>query len=213
MDAQSVEPDKFLIKAGECFMFLLWSETVMCDFVVLKEGGEDMRRRYSDAFGKESHPGDFSRERLKLGGRDFSEIKDCFLRHWPAWKDNREIRDAIERVVMWRNGLGHANVQPFRGHLLYTPNEASWNRIREYMKCHKCYRYLKDCDCIHEGLAEPHSLIIEQETLRTIYQDIRTLDVDCFYPTAMSLNVEYRGIAWPTEDGTYNLKENHSVGA
>ena len=211
MDAKSVGPDKFLIDAGECFMFLLWSETVMCDLVVLKEGGEDMRRRYSEAFGREPHPSDFSRSRLKLGARDFGVIKDRYLCHWKKWKDQEEIRDAIERIVIWRNGLGHANIQPFRGHLLYTPNDASWNRIREYTKCSKCYRYHKDCDCIHEDLAEPYTITIKQETLRTIYQDIRTLDIECFYLTAMSLNVEYRGLAWPTEDGAYMQKENHFV--
>ena len=161
MDANIVEPEEFLIEAGQCFMFLLWSETVMRDFVVLKEGGEEMRRRYSDAFGKKPHPSDFSRRRLELGRLDFAVIKDRFLRHWPEWKAHREIWDAIERVVIWRNGLGHANVQPFRGHLLYTPNEVSWKRIREYMRCHKCYRYHKDCDCIHEGLAEPYSMIVK----------------------------------------------------
>ena len=213
MDAKSVEPDELLIDAGECFMFLLWSETVMRDIVVLKEGGEDMCRRYSEAFGRGPHPRDFSRNRMELGTLDFGVIKDRYLGHWPKWKDQEEIRDAIERVVIWRNGLGHANVQPFREHLLYTPNETSWKRIREYMRCHKCYRYHKDCDCIHDDLAEPHSMIVKQQTLRTIYQDIRTVDVDCFYPTAMSLNIEYRGVAWPTEYGTYVLKENHSLRA
>ena len=60
MDAKSVEPDELLIDAGECFMFLLWSETVMRDIVVLKEGGEDMRRRYSEAFGSDLTPGNSS---------------------------------------------------------------------------------------------------------------------------------------------------------
>ena len=71
MDAKSVEPDELLIDAGECFMFLLWSETVMRDIVVLKEGGEDMRRRYSEAFGRGPHPSDFSRNLMELGTLDF----------------------------------------------------------------------------------------------------------------------------------------------
>ena len=76
MNAGSVESDELLVAAGECFMFLLWSETSMCDLVVLKEGGEGMRRRYSRAYGKEPHPSDFSRRRLELGMKDFTEIKD-----------------------------------------------------------------------------------------------------------------------------------------
>lgn len=118
---RKVESEEFLIEAGQCFMYLLWSETVMRDFVALKEGGDDMCRRYSQAFGKTPHPRDFSRLRLELGKLDFSVIKERYLGHWSKWKNSREIRDAIERVVLWHNGLGHANVQPFRGSLLYTP--------------------------------------------------------------------------------------------
>ena len=211
MDVKSVKPDDLLMKAGECLMFLLWSETAMSDLVVLGEGDEDMCRRYSEAFGKAPHPRDFSRRRLELGRLGFSVIKDCFLHQWPKWKEHREIRDAIERIVIWRNGLGHANVQPFRGHLLYTPNKASWNQIRKYTRCHKCYQYHKHCDCRYEDIAEPYSITIRHQTLQTIYADIRTIDIECFYPTAVSLNIEYRGVAWLTEGGTYMLKETHSV--
>ena len=56
-------------------MFLLWCETTMRDLVVLKEGGEGMRRSYARAFGKDSHPSDFSRRRLEHGVRDFREIQ------------------------------------------------------------------------------------------------------------------------------------------
>ena len=211
MDVKSVKPDDLLMRAGECFMFLLWSETAMSDLVVLREGGEDMCRQYSKAFGKAPHPRDFSRRRLELGSLSFNTIKTRFLDHSPQWKDDRDIRNAIERIVIWRNGLGHANVQPFRGHLLYTPNKASWNQIRKYTRCHKCYRYHKHCDCRYEDIAEPYSITIRHQTLQTIYADIRTIDVECYYRTAMSLDVEYRGVAWPKGDGTYVLKENHSV--
>lgn len=210
MSVKSVKSEDFLISAGECFMFLLWSETAMCDLVVLTEGDKEMRRRYSKAFGKDPHPSDFSRNRLELGAKGFGEIKERFLGHWPEWKKHQGVRDAIERVVIWRNGLGHANVQPFRGHLLYTPTEASWRRIDSYTRCHLCYEYHKDCGCCHEDLSEPPSIIVNDETLLTIYQDIRTVDVECFYPTAVALDVEYRGVAWPVEDGDYLVREHHS---
>ena len=211
MNVTSVKPDDLLMKAGECFMFLLWSETAMCDLVVLKEGGNEMRKRYSEAFGKEPHPRDFSRRRLELGSMGFNKIKTRFLDHWPQWKDIRDVRDAIERIVIWRNGLGHANVQPFRGYLLYTPTETSLKQVRKYTKCHKCLRYHNDCVCLHHDLGDPLSLIVKHETLRTIYEDIRTVDIECYYRTAISLGVEYQGVAWPKGDGTYVFKENHSV--
>ena len=116
--SRSAEPDRLLIVAGECFMHLLWVETVMRDLMVLREGREDMRRRYSMAFGRESHPSDFSRKRMELGTRDFGFVKEQFLEYWPEWRDDWEVHDAIERVAIWRNALGHANVQPFREFLL-----------------------------------------------------------------------------------------------
>ena len=204
----SIESDEFLAAAGECFMFLLWSETAMRDLVVLKEGDEDMRIRYSRAFGKEPHPRDFSRQRLELGRKDFTLVKNLFLSLWTQWNIDGEIRDAIERVVIWRNVLGHANVQPFRGHLLYTPTEASWRRIHEHMRCHQCYEYHKDCDCEQPERGEPLSITVKDETLQSIYEDIRTVDVECFYPAAISIDVPYRGVAWPTEEGEYVLMDH-----
>ena len=198
MNIKSVEPDGFLSAAGECFMFLLWCETAMCDLVVLKEGGEEMQKCYSNSFGKESLLRDFSRRRLELGVEDFRVIKDRFLCHWPQSESGREIRDAIERVVIWRNALGHANVQHFRGYLLYTPNETAWKRIRKYTRCEKCHRYFGKCGCSQENYAEPHSITVREETLRTIYEDIRAVDIECLYPAAVSLDVAYQGVAWPT---------------
>ena len=209
MNIENVEPDELLATAGECFMFLLWAETTMCDLVLLKESGAEMRRRYSEAYGKAPHPRDFTVARLELGMKGFTVIKDRFLWHWSK-KIHKDVSDAIERVVIWRNALGHANVQPFRGHLLYTPTQASLDRISNYMRCYLCSSYLKDCGCCHEDLAEPRTVLVNDETLRTIYDDIRTVDVECLYSTAVSLNVAYRGIAWPTEEGTYVLKKHDS---
>ncbi|MXZ90520.1 MAG: hypothetical protein F4W95_10580 [Chloroflexi bacterium] len=213
MTGKNVVPDELLSVAGECFMFLLWVETAMVDLVVLKEGDEEMRRRHSGALlSRKPYPIDFSRRRMELGMKDFALVKDRFMSHWPRWKQHSEISDAIERVVIWRNGLGHANVQPFRGYLLYTPTEASWQRIRNYTRCPQCFKYYKDCVCHHEDLAEPYTIKIDDKTIQTIHEDIRTVDVGCLYPTAVSLDVAYRGIAWPTEGGEYILKEHHHSG-
>lgn len=208
LNSQSVEPDRLLIAAGECFMHLLWIETVMRDLVVLREGGENMRRRYSAAFGKDPHPSDFSTRRMELGTRDFGVVKGQFLEYWPEWRDDAEVHDAIERVVIWRNALGHANVQPFREFLLYTPADSAWKRIQRYTRCHKCFRYLVDCGCDHDDVAEPHSMTVRLRTLQTIYLDIRTVDVSCFYPVAVSMDVAYQGFGWLTGDGGYLVREH-----
>ena len=195
MNVSEVQPDLLWVKAGECLMYLLWCETVMRDFVVLREGGDDMRRRYSVAFGEESLPSDFTRARLELGISDFRVVKKRFLGHWPELTRETEILDAIERVVLWRNALGHANVQPFRAHLLYTPTKAALDNILTFMKCPDCFVRLADCECPPVAVMDPISLVIDDEMIRTIYRDIRLVDLRCFRDVASALDVEYRGIA------------------
>ena len=111
------------------FMFLCWVESTMRDFLALNEGGEDMRQRYNEAFGNQKHPADFSRKRMEIGRCSFGRIKNRFLCTWPEWKDRRNVREALERAVIWRNGFSHANVQPFRPYLLYTPSKNAWIAI------------------------------------------------------------------------------------
>ncbi len=189
-------------------MFLLWAETTMRDLIVLKEGGEEMRMRYSESFGNKTHPADFARSRLEIGKLDFGKVKERFLNEWPDWRNHREVNDAIERIVIWRNALGHANVQPFRGYLLYTPPNKSMRKIDRYTRCDKCYKFHECCNCHREHIAEPYSLVVDTDAIKTIFQDIRTVDIHCLYPTAVYLNVDYRGIAWMQEDRQYLIKEN-----
>ncbi len=214
MGNTQVEFDHHLRSAGECFMFLLWVESYMRDLVVLQEGGEDMRNRYNEAFGRKNHPSDFAQNRLKLSDLTFGKIKNRFLCHWPQWKEDKNVHEAIERIVIFRNGFGHAHVQPFRDYLLYTPNKNTWKSINEYTKCHKCLNYHKDCQCSQEDIADPRTLIfhcLDREFLINLYGDIRTIDLKCFVNTAKSLNIAYQGIAWPEESG-YEIGQNHPLG-
>ena len=210
MSSKKVEPYPLIIDAGQCFMYLQWCETTMLDLVVLKEGGEDMRRRYSAAFGKAPHPSDFTRARLELGKLDFGEIKERFVAYWPAVVRQREVEDAIERVVLWRNALGHVNVQAFRAHLLYTPTDRTLRKMQTVFRCGKCLQYWEDCGCPDDReLAEPASIAITEEVIDGIYNDIQMADLHCFYPVACLLNVDYTGVAWPVPGGGYVFKEHH----
>lgn len=204
MRSKQVQPDNHLQSAGECFMFLGWVESTMRDLLVLQEGGEQMREKYNSAYGKESHPSDFARRRLELGRLSFSQIKNRFFCQWPQWKNERHIHEAVERVVIYRNGFAHAQIQPFRNYLLYTPNEGSLKAIREYTKCIHCNHYLKDCSCQHIDRVEPLTLkfpCLEKQFVDQLYRDISTVDLRCLLPSAIQLNVAYNGIAWPTKNG------------
>ena len=203
MNQKKVEPDPLMIAAGECFMFLQWCETMMLDFVVLKEGGDDMRCRYSAAYGKEPHPSDFTDERLKLGQWDFGQIKERFFVYWPELVQQREVRDAIERVVLWRNALGHVNVQQFRSHLLYTPKDSTWSKMKNFFKCYKCLKYWVSCECHAEDQAVPSTIAITSDYIDTIYNDIQLVDLNCLYRVAKLLNVNYMGVAWPVPGGGF----------
>ena len=203
MSDMNIEHDEHLIVAGECFMYLCWVESMMRDFVVLHHGGKDMCDRYSKAFGQGDHPSDFARARLKLGHSSFNEIKEEFLNAWPKWKAQNSVHEAIERVVIWRNAFGHAQIQQFRPYLLYTPNKQSWKKINEYTRCDKCRELHKNCQCSKEDLADPPTIIMrcsDESFLNNLYGDIRTIDFDCLRHTAEMLSIPYNGIAWPRGD-------------
>ena len=210
MQFKRVDTDDHLHSAGECFMFLCWVESTMRDFLVLSHGSSDLRAKYNKAYGSTNHPPEFARKRLERGRLTFGRIKNQFLSKWPQWKLNTDIHDAIERVVIYRNGFGHAQIQPFRQYLLYTPSQTATKSIREYMKCSKCLKRLKSCKCTHNDTAEPLSLVfrcLDGNFLSQLYGDIRTVDERCFLPTAKHLNVAYQGVAWPDERG-YILSEH-----
>ena len=181
-------------------MFLCWVESSMRDLLVLGNASDDMRRRYNRAYGAERHPADFVRERLELGRRSFGQIKNQFLCKWPEWKDKADIHDVIERIVIYRNGFGHAQVQPFRRYLLYTPSQNAIKGILEFMRCKICLQRLKDCECKRDDMAEPLTLkfaCLDREFLVQLYGDIKTVDQECLLNTAIELDVAYQGVAWP----------------
>ena len=211
MKIKRVESDKHLQSAGECFMFLCWVESTMRDFLVLYEGGADLRTKYNKAYGSAAHPQEFARKRLELGQLTFGNLKNRFFSAWPNWKNDTDIHEAIERVVIYRNGFGHAQIQPFRQFLLYTPTSAAMNAIQEYMRCSICFECLKNCQCERDNMAEPPSFVfpcLDSKFLRELYGDIRTVDDSCFLPTAQVLNVKYQGVAWP-EGKNYALAQHN----
>ena len=204
MTKVAVEVDHFLSEAGECFMYLLWVESTMCDLITLQKGGQDMVGQYNKAYGNASHPSDFSTKRLELKSLSFSKIRDEFFCLWSQWKKNA-VRESIERVVILRNAFSHAQVQPFRNYLLYNPKY--WNSIRTYMKCGRCSNYLRDCDCSKEDLSDPQCLKLDSGVVCGAYEDIKVIDCDCLCPTAADMGVKYRGIAWPSENGGFEVAE------
>ena len=192
--------DKHLVSAGTWFMFLCLIESTMRDFVTLKEGDDDMRRRYNEAYGRKDHPLDFAQKRLELGRCTFGNIKERFLCLWPKWKNCQRVHEAIERLVIYRNGFAHPQVQWGRSYLLYTPAESAWGKINKYMRCPKCEQFRKDCKCRHVDAMKPHTLIfpfLDKNFTDQLDGDIRTVELDCLKPTAKCLGVEYLGIEWP----------------
>lgn len=210
MGSTQVVIDKHLNSAGECFMFLRWVESTMNDFLVLTDADEEMRKRYNEVFGSGEHPELFARKRLEMSRRSFKQIKNQFLCKWPTWKNHGDVLESIERVEIYRNGFAHANIQLSRPFLLYTPNRGIWKSIKENMKCRECRKYLKTCKCSNSNFAKPRSLVfrcLDNEFLTSFYGDIKTIDLDCFVPTARILNISYQGVAWP-EESEYVIGEN-----
>lgn len=208
------ETDKHLQSAGECFMFLCWTESAMRDLLALSDCSAGLRAKYNCAYKITSYPSGFTRKRLELGRLSFGDLKNQFLARWPEWKENSNVRYAIERVVIYRNGFGHAQIQPFREFLLYTPNKKAVEAIREFMRCSTCLKFLKYCNCERDDMAEPLSLVFhcrDGNFLSQLYGDIKTIDQECFLPTAMDLDVAYQGATWPEDEGFVAVQHHPCV--
>ena len=187
-------------------MYLLLVESTMCDLMALREGGQALIDRYNKAYDAGSYPSEFSTRRLELKSRSFSKIRNKFFYLWPQWKDNKFVYESIERAVILRNALSHAHVQPFRQYFLYNPE--SWDSIDKHMKCGRCFNDFGNCECSTEDLSEPKCLRLDLMIVEEAYKDIKTIDCDCLFPTAVDMGVEYRGIAWPNGIGGYEIAEN-----
>ena len=152
-------------------------------------------------------PSEFANQRLQLSKDSFGTTKNLFFERWPQWCDDQHVRGALERSVIFRNAIGHSQVQPFRNYLLYTPSrEWEWRRINDYMHCGKCREPLKNCNCEQLNLASPRTLTLrclDGDFIRGLYGDIRTVDSQRFLRTAKLMDVAYRGIGWPTGRGGY----------
>ena len=206
MERRSVEVDEFFLAAGQCFMFLLWVESCMCDFIVLKKGGKELIKRYNAAYGKAPHPPEFAKERMTRKADNFGEIRDEFFELCPSRIKQADVRESIERAKIFRNAFSHAQVQPFRPYLLYNPSQSAWKSIKKYCYCGNCSKRHVDCGCPKDNFS-PY-LKLGWRHIETTYDDIRRIDRKCFYPTAVDIGVEYRGVAWPTGPEGFLVAEN-----
>ena len=202
-----VQNDPNLQLAGECFMYLLWVESTMIDFLTLEAGDSEMRNGYNIACRSGGDlPKDFAKKRLELSRETFEAVKKDFLKRWPRWENDPEVYGAIERAVIFRNAIGHAQVQLLRPYLLYTPKPKKegkeWDVLNQYLSCAACRKLLKDCVCKGDNIGSPRSLKLAfRRGQIEIYDIIETIDWKCFLPTSQLLNVAYRGIAWPSGAG------------
>ena len=152
-----VQVDPHLIAAGQCFMFLSWVQSAMCNLLALDALGPESRARYNAAYKTNGPwPREFSIERLTLSRESFGSLKNRYLDKWPQWREH-DVHASIERGVLLRNAIGHAQVQPFRPYLLYVPEDEKWGALEKYFTCQRCCLPLKTCTCEY---ASPPALFL-----------------------------------------------------
>ena len=193
MNIQTIEPDLWWIKAGECRQFLSWVQSQIVDFIVLEGMDNHEREQYNEPG---NHPTCFSQKRGEWIEKSFSCIMKKFFEIWPKYENEKEIHEAIERVCIFRNAFSHAQVQPFRGYDLYYPN--NWNKINQFCYCGLCFKYFGECNCNRKDISDPPCLKLDEKlVVDTVYLDIKRIDQECFYPISLELGVKYSGVAWP----------------
>ena len=121
-------------------MFLLWVHSTMLDLLALSDSGASVRGEYSRAVlseGPTPFPPEFANQRLQLSKGSFGATKNQFLERWPQWREDQHVRGALERTVIFRNAIGHSQVQPFRNYLPRLHDvHPDWSRVRTPSKDH-----------------------------------------------------------------------------
>ena len=198
----SAQTDSHLITAGECFMFLSWVQSAMCDLLALEALSPESRARYNAApAANASWPQDFSTNRLTLSKESFGALKGRFLDKWPQWRTHN-VHVSIERVVLLRNAIGHAQVQPLRPYLLYVPEDGRWGALEQYFTCGRCHLPLNACTCEH---GSPKSLRLpcqEPWFLESLYGTSDPSTRSVFYRRRCCWVLHIRDAPGPPRTGT-----------
>ena len=205
-----VQQDNHLIEAGKKVMYLAWFESTMRDLLTLAESSDDVRERYNEAHqgtGFIVYPHEFASARVRVGELSLGQlVRRCLERFCGSapWKDE-SVRATIESLSLWRNAFVHAHVEPHRPFLLYTPNAPALQKIREgWLRCWQCRGKIGICGCHPEFEHDPPVLIVRADDPRLIdalNDDLESIDLHCFVPTAHELGVVYQGLAWSAGKG------------
>ena len=105
-------------RAGQILIFCIWIEKRLIDLIVLKKHPRLIGKVNASSTSIKL-PSTFVKERTKLWQKDFSYIKDEFIKLFNPPKD---WRDNLEGIYDWRNLIGHSHVSLYRDYVLYRPS-------------------------------------------------------------------------------------------
>ena len=195
-------------------MYLSWFESKMRDLLALAETTRNERERYNrahDVDGTLIYPEKFTSARLRLGELSLSSLTGrCYqaFAGYLCWVDP-QIRGIIVHLSLLRNAFAHAHVEPHREFLLYTPDKRALPKLGDDTRCWKCWGYSGACNCGTPFVGEPPTLVIKADDpgfIDSFNDDLMTVDLKCFLPTAFELGVVYQGCAWWLPDGYLTQK-------
>ncbi len=122
-------------RAGQILIFCIWIEKKLVDLIVLKKHPRLINK--VNLSSKENKlPRTFVIERAKLRKKDFSKIKDIFIKEFSPHSSRK---NNLEGIYDWRNIISHSHISLYRDYILYRPN---WTRkkVNRLIKDHIIHR-------------------------------------------------------------------------
>ena len=117
-----------LKRAGELFMYCVWTQGIMASLVVLFRN-ERLRSSFLEYH--EQLPSEFVRERTKLLRKPFSKILEKFRKEFSALISSPD-NELLDFLTGFRDLLAHCHVSLGRRYLLWGPMGSFENRISAF---------------------------------------------------------------------------------
>lgn len=186
--------------AGRCFMYLLWLESRIKDFLCIRDAerrnDEVILREYNEMrlTGRPSIT--YEKQVFKWARRTLGHAIKEFLGEWPEYERDRNVSHAFKIVEIHRNAFAHAYMGS-GDRLVFVPSKKTRDLIR-------------DTGLPIDDLGNPDFALLlpclHEPFIVSFYECIKTIDFACFKKVAKQLEVEsYAGTFddpnWPLTEG------------